>query len=46
MEWPIITSPLVAVGALLISGAVGVFSGYFPAHQAARLNPIDTLRYE
>jgi len=46
MEWPIVTSPLVAVGALLISGAVGVFFGYFPAHQAARLNPIDTLRYE
>lgn len=46
MQWPIVTSPLVAMGALLISGAVGIFFGYFPAHQAARLNPIDTLRYE
>jgi putative ABC transport system permease protein len=46
MRWPIATSPLVALGALLVSGGVGVFFGYFPAHQASRLNPIDTLRYE
>jgi putative ABC transport system permease protein len=46
MEWPIATSYLVALLALGISGAVGVFFGYVPAHQAARLNPIDTLRYE
>ena len=46
MDWPVMTSYLVGVAALLISGAVGVFFGYFPAHQAARLNPIDTLRYE
>jgi putative ABC transport system permease protein len=46
MDWPIITSYLVGAAALIISGAVGVFFGYFPAHQAARLNPIDTLRYE
>ncbi len=46
MDWPVVTSYPVGVLALLISGAVGVFFGYFPAHQAAKLNPIDTLRYE
>jgi putative ABC transport system permease protein len=46
LDWPVVTSYLVGLVALAISGAVGVFFGYFPAHQAARLNPIDTLRYE
>jgi putative ABC transport system permease protein len=32
--------------ATVISGTIGIFFGFWPALQAARLNPIDALRYE
>ena len=34
----------VLVGALLFSFVVGVISGYFPARNGARLNPVDAMR--
>ncbi|MGO1580924.1 MAG: ABC transporter permease [Peptoniphilaceae bacterium] len=40
---PSVSSIIVAVG---FSMVIGVFFGYYPANKAAKLNPIDALRYE
>jgi putative ABC transport system permease protein len=44
--WPMVVSPLCVLLACGVSGAVGVFFGFYPAWKASRLDPIDALRYE
>jgi putative ABC transport system permease protein len=45
-QWPSLISPGSILVAFLVSAAVGIFFGFYPARAASRLDPIDALRYE
>ena len=46
MRWPLVLTPFWILIAFGISMGIGVVFGFYPARKAARLNPIDALRFE
>ena len=45
-EWDFIVKISSVLAGVLISISIGIIFGVYPAKQAAKLNPIDALRYE
>ncbi|MEI8309629.1 MAG: ABC transporter permease [Verrucomicrobiota bacterium] len=44
--WPSLISVSSIMVSFLVSSAVGIFFGFYPARKAARLDPIEALRFE
>jgi len=45
-HWPVATPVLWIAGSFVVSAAIGIFFGFYPARKASQLDPIEALRYE
>jgi putative ABC transport system permease protein len=46
LHWSATISPAAVLLSVTVAAAVGIFFGWYPAKQAAQLDPIQSLRYE
>ena len=46
IDIPFIFDPVINIMSFIFSAVMGVIFGYYPAHRASKLDPIDALRHE
>ena len=46
LEWPTLVPTNWVIGAVCFAAFIGIFFGFYPARKAARLDPIESLRFE